>query len=189
MGSIADRSNRRSSSSSAMVARVRRVGKAALLVSGILSLCIAIAIYFLTDSQGASYGDILRSLALTRSQLKPVLLLSGLVLVILTGIVTWLIAIYSTKRITGVLHHFTIYLQSQLENGPQMIKHQLPGDIRVDEHARLAGGVNRLQFHYDAMSELVDLAAVQIDLPQPDMGSGLTKTISQLKELDAHVKL
>ncbi|MBF0379720.1 MAG: hypothetical protein HQL69_01805 [Magnetococcales bacterium] len=189
MGSNAVERNRRTNSSAFMIKNLQRVGKAALIVSLILSVCIILAIYYLEGNQGENYIDVLRSLALTRSQLKPVLLMSGLVLVILTGVVTWLIAQYSTKRVTGILHHFTICLQKQVQDGPTPFKNQMPSDIRMDEHARLVGGVHRLQFHYDAMSELVDLAEVQLELSKPDLGGGLTKTIKQLRELDASVKL
>lgn len=173
----------------AVVVHLHLVAKLALwtgLSSGIVLTAI---LYYLDYAPDSSYASMFHSLIMTRQQLRPALITSGSILLAMTGLVTWLIAIYSTYRVAGPLHQFTQNLILQIENGPCTVGDLTGSDNLKNEQLRLAGAANRLQYHYDSFSELTDLALAQLELEQPNLGDGLKHNLQKIKELDSLVKL
>lgn len=172
----------------AIIARLHLVAKLSLWTGLSSSLAFAVVLFYLGRDQGSDYASVFHSLIMTRHQLKPVLFSSGTILLATTGLVTWLIAIYSTFRVAGPLYQFTQTLKKQIEDGP----HAVPGIIATNdlqsERLRLAGAANRLQYHYDSISELVELANAQLNLGEPNLGDGLRNNLKRLKEIDSLVK-
>ncbi|MBF0420639.1 MAG: hypothetical protein HQL78_10805 [Magnetococcales bacterium] len=173
----------------AMVGHLHLVAKLALWTGLSSGIVFTATLLYLESTPGSDYASIFHSLIMTRQQLKPALVISGSVLLTLTGLITWMIAIYSTYRVAGPLHQFTLALMRQIENGPCSVGDLAGTDDLKNEHLRLAGAANRLQFHYDTLSELVDLIRVQLELEQPNLNDGLRHNLQKLKELDSLVKL
>ena len=172
-----------------MVSHMKRVGKIALGVGLLTAVSLSLVVFYLAGEPGDSYVQIIQSYSLSKKQLAPTLGLAGLLLLTVAGLVTWVITIYSTFRVAGPLYRFSCTLEKEIEEGPLPVDKIRTTDLLQQEHQLLAEGVKNLQDHYDAMSELVDLAQFQLDLPDPNLGGGLNKTLSELKNLDRRVHL
>ncbi|MBF0427467.1 MAG: hypothetical protein HQL94_00980 [Magnetococcales bacterium] len=178
-----------SRSKSFMAWRLQQVAKIALITGAVALLCLTATLYYLAGDRGTNYQEILSAYSMTKRQLVPALLLSGFVLITLTSLITWMIALYSTYRIAGPLHRFGLNLKRQIQEGPLPVEAFREGDWLQEEHLHFSAAASRLQYHYDSMSELTDLAMAELQLVEPDLGGGLTTTLQQLKELDHFVKL
>ncbi|MEO5377826.1 MAG: hypothetical protein H7832_08625 [Magnetococcus sp. DMHC-6] len=132
--------------------------------------------------------DVVQHYALSRRNLIPSLLISGLILILIVGLITSAIAIYSTFRVAGPLYHFTRDLERQIEEGPLPVERIREGDLLQKECFHLARSAEHLQAYYDAMSELIDLAWMQLTLQDPNMGGGLQKNLDRLRELERLVR-
>ncbi|MBF0126234.1 MAG: hypothetical protein HQM02_03390 [Magnetococcales bacterium] len=172
-----------------MVWRLQQVGKIALATGVIAGGCLLAMVFYLSGDGGDSYQEILSAYAMTRRHLGPALLLSGLALTTLIGLMTWMIALYSTYRVAGPVHRFSLNLKRQILEGPLPVEAFREGDFLQAEHLHYSAAANRLQYHYDSLSELTDLALAEQELPDPDLGGGLTATMRQMQALDRHVKL
>ncbi|NGZ28517.1 MAG: hypothetical protein G8345_16710 [Magnetococcales bacterium] len=172
-----------------MVNRLMRVGQISLGLGVVAVVCILLAAHFLTWEQGKSYLETIQSLSFSKRHLLPTLLLAGLVILALAGIITWMVTLYSTFRVAGPLYRFSRNLEKQIAEGPLPMDKIRDGDLLQEEYTLLAESAEMLQAYYDAMSELVDLARVQLDLPDPNLGGGLSMTIARLRELDQMAKL
>ncbi|MBF0156299.1 MAG: hypothetical protein HQL57_03835 [Magnetococcales bacterium] len=168
---------------------LRRVGTIALVVGLLAVTALFVAVMLVGHDGGGTYGEIFQAHSLSRRQLGPVLLLAGLGLVAISALVTWLVVVYSSFRVAGPLHHFATSLEQEMILGPMPVERIRQEDLLQEEYWQFAVGAERLQAHYDAMSELVDLARVQLELAEPNMGDGLTKTLLRLKELERLVHL
>ncbi|MBF0146607.1 MAG: hypothetical protein HQL84_16615 [Magnetococcales bacterium] len=174
---------------SKVVARLHLVAKLGLWAGISSGLLFTAILFYLDHDPGGNYASMFNSLMMTRKQLEPALMTSGTILLAMTGLVTWMIALYSTYRIAGPLHQFTQTLIRQIKNGPCSVG-QLTGTGELkNEHLRLAGAANRLQFHYDSLSERVDSALVLLNSGKPDLGDEFKHHMQKFKELDELVKL
>lgn len=172
-----------------MTWRLRQVAKIALLTSAAAAICLLAVIYYLVGADKTTYQEIFSSYTMTRRHLAPTLLLSGLALTMLIGLMTWLIALYSTFRVAGPVHRFSLNLKRQILEGPIPVEAFRQGDFLQVEHLHFSAAASRLQYHYDTISELTDLALAQLELDDPNVGGGLTTVLQRLKELDQLVKL
>ncbi|MEO5348093.1 MAG: hypothetical protein H7836_00355 [Magnetococcus sp. YQC-3] len=172
-----------------LLAHFRMVGKVSLYTALATAICLLVVLYLLAGVGGESYLAIFDAHLLTRKQLGPVLLVSGLVLVTITAVITWIVVVYSTFRVAGPLYTLSQALDGLILDGSAMIRNRRSTDGLSDEHLRFSGGAKRLQFHYDCMHELVERALVQLAEQSPSSGEELTETINQLREFDRHVTL
>lgn len=172
-----------------MVHRLMRVGQISLGLGAVAVICIFLASSFLTWDQGKTYFETVQTLSFSKRHLLPTLLLAGLCILAIAGVITWIITLYSTFRVAGPLYRFSRNLERQIAEGPLPMDKIRDGDLLQEEYVILAESAERLQAYYDAMSELVDLARVQLDLPDPNLGGGMSMTIARLRELDQLAKL
>ncbi|HHH46049.1 MAG TPA: hypothetical protein ENK53_03450 [Thiotrichales bacterium] len=98
------------------VARI--AGGTSLLAAGVL----LVVVFWIGDSGGTSYYEVVRAQVLTHRQLGPALLVGGLVLLILVATLTWLVALYGSFRIAGPLYRFACNLRQTGERPPQRIR-------------------------------------------------------------------
>lgn len=172
-----------------MVFHLRHVSRIALSTGAIALLCLAGTILYLFGGEPQSYGQTLHKFALGQRHLQPVLIITGLLLIGVVGVLTGLIALYSTFRVAGPLFRFSRCIERQIQEGPLPMQSLRDGDLLQDEYRLLASSAENLQAYYDAMSELADLAQAQLDLPDPNLGGGLSATLNRMKELERLVQL
>ncbi|MEO5351088.1 MAG: hypothetical protein H7836_15815 [Magnetococcus sp. YQC-3] len=163
--------------------RLRQVAKIAVTTWGVAVLCLLLAVQFLVGDQGKSYQETLNIYLLGHNNLLPTLLIAGGALASLAGLTTWLFALHGTHLIAGPLARFSHNLQRQIQEGPLPIEQLQDGHFLQVEHLHFAASTRRLQYHYDSISELTDLALAQLQLPDPNANGGLAATLQQLRDL------
>lgn len=90
-----------------MLYHLKLVAKVGLMTGALASLILLITLTLITDKAGDSYGYIIQSHALTRQYLGPAMVIAGLVLVSFSGLLTWIISLYSSFRVAGPLYRFS----------------------------------------------------------------------------------
>ena len=105
-----------------MLSHLKMVAKIGL-ITGVIACIVLLAILLLiTDSAGDSYGHIIQSHALTRQHLGLAMLVGGMVLVSFSGLLTWVIALYSSFRVAGPLYRFSQnFMQVTLNDSAELI--------------------------------------------------------------------
>jgi len=164
-----------------LVARIA-LGTAAL-AAGIL----LVTLLFVVDHNGATYAELVRAHRITQQNLGPALLIAGLFVASATGIITWLICLYSSFRVAGPLFRFT----RNLELASDTIK--LPSirneDCLHELSDQLQDSVRQLHAHYDEIEQLTDQALALIESESEVPRSELGPILKQLKKLDERVRL
>ena len=97
-----------------------RIAGGTSLLAGLVLLGV---VFWIGDSGGSSYFDVVRAHVLTQRQLGPALLVGGLILLVLVAAITWLVALYGSFRIAGPLYRFTRNLRQADATAPQGIRH------------------------------------------------------------------
>ncbi len=113
---------------SSIAYHVRLVGKLGLSVGVAATAVLLLTLTLITHDGGESYGQIVQAHALTRQYLGPAMVVAGLVLLAIIGVITWLIALYSSFRIAGPLYRFSRNLELATAIGPVV-----PIKIRKDD--------------------------------------------------------
>ncbi|MEW6314495.1 MAG: hypothetical protein AB1513_10740 [Pseudomonadota bacterium] len=163
---------------------LRLIAKIALIVGAASCLGMVLALSFITDKSGSSYGDIIRSYSLSRQNLGPTLLIAGLFLVSFSGIVTWVISLYTSFYIAGPLYRFARNYELFIEKGPTTPVPTRKTDQLKNEEQQIKQSIVRLQEHYHAVRHAADTALAQLATREnPDAA------IAQLKELDRAARL
>jgi len=163
---------------------VSRVALATGLAAGVV---LVLALLFAVDSGGASYVELIRSQSITRQNLGPALLISGLFLVSFTGFVTWLICLYGSFRVAGPLYRFARNLEVA-DQASRLIGIR-EGDCFQDVSRELLDSVGSLRAHYRKLGELAARAEELLESSDPQARSELAETINSLKKLERHVQL
>lgn len=96
--------------------QTRLIGKISLWFS-FLAVIGLLIVFFAVASPGESYQQNIRSLSLSQKNLPWVMLVAGLILTLITGVITWLITLYSSFRITGPLFRFSRNVEAWLNTG------------------------------------------------------------------------
>lgn len=159
--------------------RLRMVSRVALIVGGLACLSMVLVLTFITDQSGVSYDTIIRSYSLSRQHLGPTLLVAGLFLVSFSGIITFLISLYTGFYIAGPLYRFARNLEIFIEQGPVAPIPTRDNDQLKQEEQQIKRSITRLQNHYSALRAATDTALSQLAAQQDP-----SATIARLKELD-----
>lgn len=165
------------------------VAKIALSVAAVAWIGLLLAIFLITDENGADYAHIISSHSLTRQSLGPAILVFGLAMVIVASISTWLIALYSSFRIAGPLYRFSQNLKSIIENAfavPMAIRNT---DMFQSEWHNFDASQTKLREHYGSLREKLDQCEQSLrDGSEPHTVS-LQQALSRLKEVERRVQL
>ena len=165
----------------------RFVAKIALSVSAVSFIILLIALAFITNDAGESYGDIIYSHALTRQQLKPAMLIAALVLVIITGFVTWLIALYTSFRFAGPLYRFTQHFKLATVNPSAMEIIPLRESDALQNHAKaVKEALSGLHDHYAAMKDAAHDASSALTAGD---AARYNKAVAHLRQLDEKARI
>ncbi len=164
--------------------RLQLVAKIALIVGGLACLSMVLALTFITDKSGVSYDAIIRSYSLSRQHLGPTLLVAGLFLVSSSGVITFLISLYTGFYIAGPLFRFARNLETFIEQGPVAPIPTREKDKLKHEEQLIKRSIVKLQSHYGAMREATETALAQIDAQQNPAAA-----IAQLIKLDRAARL
>ena len=164
--------------------RLRLVSKISLIVGGLACLSMLLVLNFITDKSGVNYDTIIRSYSLSRQHLGPTLLVAGLFLVSFSGVVTFLISLYTGFYIAGPLFRFARNLETFVKLGPVTPIPTRAKDQLKQEEQQIKHSIIRLQNHYSAMRTATEAALSRLATEQDPSAA-----IAQLKELDRAARL
>ncbi len=164
--------------------RMRMVSKIALIVGGVACLCMLLVLNFITDKSGVNYGTIIRSYSVSHQHLGPTLLVAGLFLVSFSGVVTYLISLYTSFRIAGPLYRFARNLEVMIEQGTLAMIPTRKGDHLKFEEQQFKQGLLKLHQHYDAIWNETEGALSQLESNENPIAA-----INRLKEVERAAQL
>jgi cell division protein FtsB len=164
--------------------RLRLVSKIALIVGGLACLSMVLVLTFITDDLGVNYETIIRSHSLSRQDLGPALLVVGLFLVAFSGVITFLISLYTGFYIAGPLFRFARNLEIFIAEGQVVPIPTRENDQLKQEEQQIKRSIAKLQNHYGALRAATDTALAQLAAQQNP-----SATIAYLKELERATRL
>ena len=163
--------------------RLRLTAIVSVSVGLLGALVLLLTLYLLFRAQpGQSYYQIIQSLTLGQDRLVMAMTLAGSVIVLLAGLVTWIITLYSSHRIAGPFYRFAKNLELEIERGPVA-----PVRLRRDDRfqllsAKLIRAAGGLETYYASQRELVDELARSLDAGDAE---GLARSRERLRQLAA----
>lgn len=166
---------------------IRMVSRVALATGLAAGVVLVLALLFAVDSGGAGYAELIQSQTITRKNLGPALLISGLFLVSFTAFVTWLVCLYGSFRVAGPLYRFARNLE--IADQTSRLSGIREDDCFQDVSRELRDSVGSLRAHYQQLSELAARAEALLKSPDPQARGELAETINSLKELERRVRL
>lgn len=165
---------------------LKLVAKVSLAVGAIAVLALLGALTILGPNGADSYVDIVRGNALTADHLGVIMLLTGLALVALTGVLTWLIALYSSFRVAGPLYRFSQNLQLATRSGSTPLVKLRRGDPLRVQAKHIEDTIDNLRAHYSAVAQLARTAS---DAMEQGDAQAYAEAVAHLKALDDKVRL
>ncbi|HZW12601.1 MAG TPA: hypothetical protein VFF81_05335 [Noviherbaspirillum sp.] len=163
---------------------LKLVGKISLGVGTVAVLSLLFSLALVSGENGDSYTEIIRNNSITRAHLASVMLMIGLMLVAIAGVITWLIALYSSFRVAGPLYRFSKNLKLASSSNYAPLVNLREGDSLTEQAEHIKNAVSTLRNHY-----------AQVERAAADGSSALAngdaeayaEAIARLKALDEKV--
>lgn len=165
---------------------VRLVAKISLGVGAVAVLSLLISLLLVSGDAGDSYAEIVRNNSITRANLGKVMLMIGLVLVAIAGVITWLIALYSSFRIAGPLYRFSKNLKLASTSDSARLIDLRNNDSLVEQAENIKQAVAILREHHAALEQASQDAAVAL---HKNDGAAYAESVARLKLLDEKVRV
>lgn len=141
---------------SSIAHHVRLVGKLGLGVGIAAGTVLLFALTLITHFSGESYGQIIGAHDLTRQYLGPAMLVAGLAVLSIVGIMTWVIALYSSFLIAGPLYRFSRNLELACTIGPVVPIKIREGDALQKESREVDDALSAVRSHLAALRKEAD---------------------------------
>lgn len=165
---------------------LKLVAKISLAVGALAVLVLLAVLTLITGDSGESYGAIIRSHSLTRQELGVAMLVAGLLLVAITGVITWLIVLYSSFRVAGPLYRFSQNLKLARASDASALIELRQGDALATQAAHIKQAVATLRQHHTALKIAAAEAASALAAGH---GAAYADAVARLKVLDEKVRL
>lgn len=165
---------------------LKLVAKVGLCLSVLSVLTICAVLLVLGGASGESYEALVRSNSQMRQHLNEAMLLGGLALVAVTGLVTWLIVLYSSFRIAGPLFRLSQNLKLANESDSLKLIDLRQGDALNKQADDIKQAVSALRQHRVEITQRVDEALLALEAGH---GTHYAEAIARLKVLDEKVRL
>lgn len=162
------------------------VARISIAVSVVAVLVLLVVLGSIGGGHQIDYGAIIRQHTLTRQYLGVAMLVAGLLLVAVSGALTWLIVYYSSVRVAGPLHRFSqnLRLARAGDTAPPMGLRR--GDALAGHADTVEKAIVSLRSHYVVL-EAARLAATQA-LAAGDPAA-YAVAVARIKEYDARIRL
>ncbi len=169
--------------------QLQLVSKIALHVSAFAAFTLIGTIYILTDTgEITHYLSSIQSISSMKNLLPKAILISGLIVVVFVGLMTWLISIYSSAKISGPLYRFS-------KNIELTIEHNSAPHIKIRTHDKLHAEADLLETaifhlnqHYQALNHVAE--EIQELLKEDSINrSKLAAKIHELKITERRIQL
>lgn len=165
---------------------LKLVAKVALAAGGTAVTGLVVALTFLTNPTGEAYHDMIRSSSITRESIGPLMLLAGLTLVAVVGVLTWLIALYSSFRIAGPLYRFSRNFKLAIADRSADLIALRTGDALRRQERNIRHAIDTLRAHSAAIEETSRQAAAALERRDAE---AYADAVARLKALDEKARL
>jgi hypothetical protein len=150
------------------------IGRVALCISLVSAvLLVVLFAYMIVIHEGDEYLSSFQSLSYTRKMLFPLAAGSGLLIVGFSGIVTWLVGIYSSYRVAGPLFRFTANIEIDIDQKTPPLIRLRSSDTLQRETELLELAVLAVNTHYlklaDILKTMEDNLANQMSADDEEM--------------------
>ncbi|MEW6647365.1 MAG: hypothetical protein AB1450_09220 [Pseudomonadota bacterium] len=157
--------------------RLKLISRVALSSSLAAITALGIVLFSIGHDSEAVYLQVIQGHRLTEQMLGPALLLTGLILLLLVGVLTWLAASQVSSRVAGPLFRLNRNFEA-LMHGTAV--HGIRRDDQLQDLSRqMQHGIARLHAHYQRLDCLAELAERQLD--QTATADSLTQTLQELQ--------
>ena len=147
--------------------RLRLTARVALGVGCVSALALLLALYLLLrDQRAENYYQIIQSLTLSQDRLALAMVTAGALTLLLAGLLTWFIVLYSSHRVAGPLYRFSKNLELEIERGPVATTGLRKNDDFQDLSQRLGSAAAGLSRYYDDQRALLDELSRALDSAQ-----------------------
>lgn len=159
--------------------RTKLIGKISLWFS-FLAIVGLLIIFFAVASPSESYQQNIRELSISQKNLPWVMLVTSLILILITGVITWLITLYSSFRISGPLFRFSRNVEDWIKIGKRNAVPLRREDSLQEESRLMLETINGLYGYLDGHQSLLIQA-----LQAADRGDfkQLNHSLNLLKEM------
>ncbi len=165
---------------------LKLVAKVGVAVAALAALALVMVVLLITNGAGDSYDAVIRSNSLTREHLGIAMLVAGLVLVVVAGLITWLIALYSSFRVAGPLYRFSQNLKLANTRDAVELTALRRGDALTAQAAGIQQAVAALHQHQADLDAAVKDAANALSTGRAEQYAA---ALARLKMLDDKVRL
>lgn len=165
---------------------LKLVAKISLGVGTVAVLSLLISLTLISGPVEESYAAMVRNHSITREHLGKVMLVIGLMLVAVAGVITWLIALYSSFRIVGPLYRFSQNLKLASVSDSATLIELRKGDALMDQATRIKRAVAVLREHYATVEQVSEEAAAALEKGD---AAAYADAVARLKELDEKVRV
>lgn len=168
---------------------LKMVAKIALSVSAVACAGLLSVLFLLTDQRGDSYDQIIRVHSLASQNLGTALLVFGLALLAFAGIVTWLIALYSSFRIAGPLYRLAQNLELEIEQGPAVPVAIRRGDQLQREWKEFEASMAALHSHFGDLRQALARTEQTLQAGAESDPVALRQAVARLRDIERRAKL
>jgi hypothetical protein len=109
------------------------------------------------------------------------MLIGGALIVLVAGLITWIITLYSSARVAGPLYRFSRNIELEIEHGPVETTRIRKGDSFQGLSNKLARAAEGLAKYYDGQIQVIDEFSRCINSEQRIGTSQYGKLLQQLK--------
>lgn len=163
---------------------LKLVAKISVAVGTLAVLALLAVLTLITGDGGESYGAIIRSHSLTRQHLGAAMLVAGLLLVAITGFITWLIVLYSSFRVAGPLYRFSQNLKLAGASDSIELIELRAGDALSKQADGIKQAVATLRRHRVELNQAFDQASSALATGN---AAQYAEAVARLNELDEKV--
>ncbi len=148
--------------------RLRLTARVAVSVSLVGSIVLVVTLYFLLrDQPQESYYQIIQSLTRSKDRLMLAMFAAGTLIVLMAGLITWLITLYSSHRVAGPLYRFSKNLELEIERGPVATTSLRKDDGFQELSNKLSVAADGLTRYYTQQLQAVDEISRNLNAEQP----------------------
>lgn len=168
---------------------LRLIARVSLLSALFSLVTLSLLVVYLNHGHGqeSDYLAVRQAFMASQESLGVAIAFVSLLLLLLTAMITWLIALYSTFRVAGPLYRFARNLESAIYSGPGTMTPIRHTDELQDEAKALEKSINVLRRHYDSFGAALDEVEWAIDRNDPP--TAVAAAIKRLKEVECRVRL
>lgn len=160
---------------------VAQVGKISLSIASVAGAGLLVALAFLVDDKGISYGQIISAERLTHHNLGPAMLVFALAMIAFAGIATWLVSLQASFRVAGPIYLLSRHLELVGDHSPIRPRPIRGTDLHQCHWQEFGGSVGVLADHYGDMHRLLKEIDRRLQDGPADQAD-LQQVFAQLKE-------